>query len=227
LTVPDFLLRYSMVVFFLFGFPFGKEELFYNLYLGPFRVGELKLSLRDSSWTYQNVYFLSAVLKAKSPFRIYDSLFSISRKDDFTTLYSYKKVEEGGERKEISYHFREGRIEYSDGTVFSSVPPPKDLLSLWYYFRLFLPETASATFAHFDKRNYLVWIIPKESVKISLGMKFDLGEFRARRISPRTSPKSILGDVYISEDSLRLPLVIKTKLLLGLVRAVLKRREAE
>jgi len=137
-----------------------------------------------------------------------------------TTLYSYKKVEEGGYFKELGYRFLGDRIEYSDGASLTTEKPPKDLLSLWYYFRLFLPDSVEETFAHFDKRDYLVRIIPKERVMV----RTPIGSFFARRLEPKTFPKSVVGDVYISEDSLRLPLVIKTRLLLGLVKAELKRR---
>lgn len=207
-------------VFLFLSLPFTAEVLNYDVYLGMWRVGELRLFLKQDFFAGETVYLLSSVLKANFPFRINDSLFTISRRTDFTTLYSYKKVKEGNYQKELAYQFKEERIEYSDGTIFSCQKSPKDLLSLWYYFRYFFPDTSQETFAHFDKKDYRVKINPKEWWRIPNKM----GNSLARRLQPETTPKSILGDIYISEDSLRLPLVIKTRLLLGMVKAVLKSR---
>ncbi|MEO0098169.1 MAG: DUF3108 domain-containing protein [candidate division WOR-3 bacterium] len=210
-----------MLCLFLFiSFPFTAEVLNYDVYLGIWRVGELRLSLKEGFFTGETVYFLSSVLKSNFPFRIDDSLFTVSRRNDFTTLYSYKKVEEGNYQKELTYQFNGDRIEYSDGTIFPARESPKDLLTLWYFFRSSCSDTNRETFAHFDKKDYRVKINPKECRYIS--NKF--GSFLVRRLQPETFPKSILGDIYISEDSLRLPLVIKTRLLLGMVKAILKKR---
>lgn len=206
---------------FLLSFPWSCEVLSYDLYLGPFRAGELRLSSKKGFFQGESVYNLSATLKSNFPFKIRDSLFSIARREDFTTIRSYKKVREGRYEAEVAYEFAKGRIVYSDGSVFFCAAPPKDLLSLWYYFRSL--NSGEEAFAHFDKKDYQVKISAKESLVLNTA----LGSFVARRLEPKTVPKSILGDVYISEDSLRLPLIIKTRLLFGLVKGVLKDREAE
>ncbi len=216
-------------------FPFAQERLSYNLFLGPLRVGELKLACEKDTWDSgalaQSVYRLSATLRSNFLFAINDSLSAISRQEDFTTLKSYKRVKEDRYQKEIGYEFKGDRIEYSDGTTIPCLNPPKDLLSLWYYFRhpFSVPSETLAkdqpleTSAHFDKKDYRVQIKVKGRVKVIT----PIGTFLARRLQPETCPKSILGDVYLSEDSLNIPLVIKTKLLLGMVKAIIREREAE
>ncbi len=208
--------------FFLTGFPFNQEVLYYNIYLGHFPIGELRLTAElapDSLQDLDSVYYFSATLKSNFPFKINDSLFSITRMKDWATLKSYKRVQEGRYQKEIEFQFKEGRIEYTDGKVFPCVSPPKDLLTLWYYFRSSSEEKETAL--HIDKKNYQVKIISRKASMIST----PLGSFLSRHLVPKTFPRTLLGDVYISEDSLRLPLIIKTNLLLGMVKAVIKARE--
>ncbi len=215
------------LIAFLAWFSFSSEKLIYNLYLGPLRAGELKLSCERGFFQGESVYLLSSTLKSNFPFKISDSLSSIVRMSDWTTLKSYKKVSEGRYKKEIAYEFTEEKVEYSDGTSFFCPAPPKDLLTLWYYLRSLSGMVGSngsvETFAHLDKKNYQVKIDFKERVILST----PLGSFTAHRLEPKTRPKSILGDIYISNDSLCLPLIIRTKLLFGLVKGVIKNQEVK
>jgi hypothetical protein len=207
--------------------PIG-EELHYTIHFGPFQVGRLDLSSQNIELISQeSAYHFVAHIKSNPSWRflfeIDDWLESYVRIADFATLRSSKKITESKYKKEIQadFDYQTQKIYYSDSTVFDLKPNTKDLLSIWFYFRTLAlkPKDSLLVRVHTDKKYYDVKAIVDGPVKVKTG----IGELKCLVIKPKTRIQQDIGIVYITDDSKRIPAMIKKKFSFGNIIAVLER----
>jgi len=213
----------ATIIFWLL--PVG-EQLHYTVRFGPFRVGTLDLSIKPIELISQeSTYHFVARIKS-SPgwrflFEIDDQLESYARISDFATKRSYKKISESKYKAEVQadFDYQSNKIYYSDSTAVDLKPNTKDLLSIWFYFRTLSlkPNETLSVQIHADKKYYDVKTIVEGPVKVRTG----IGEFNCFVIKPKTQIKQDVGIVYISDDSTRIPAMIKKKFSFGHIVAIL------
>jgi Protein of unknown function (DUF3108) len=207
--------------------PIG-ENLHYTVRFGPFQVGTLDLSIKPFElMSQESTYHFVAHIKS-SPgwrflFEIDDQLESYARISDFATKRSYKKIAEFKYKAEIQadFDYQSNKIYYSDSTVVDLKPNTKDLLSIWFYFRTLTlkPDETLLVQIHADKKYYEVKTMVGGPVKVKTG----IGEFNCFVIKPKTQIKQDIGIVYISDDSRKIPVMIKKKFSFGHIVAILNK----
>lgn len=148
---------------------------------------------------------------------------------DTTELYSLryeKHVREGKFKRDETVDFDQvtHRATYKDKVV--PIPPrTQDVLSAMYYIRT-LPLAAGQSISianHTDKKNYplVVKVHGRERVKV------DAGEFDCWVVEPILRGPGIFTQkgrltVWLTDDERRMPVLMKSKVVIGHVAAVLK-----
>lgn len=205
--------------------PIG-ETLHYTLQFGPLKVGTLDLKIEElvlieQETSYHFVAHLQSNPKYRFLFRIDDKLESYTRRRDFVTLQSSKRVLEGGYKNQTQakFDYTKRKILYSDSSVFDLAPETRDLLSTWYYFRtLKLKPNDSFKFnVHMDKKDYSLAVVTVGPMIVSTGV----GELECLIIKPKLQNKFDIGTVYLSNDERKLPAMIKKRFSFGHIVAVL------
>lgn len=204
------------------------ETLFYRVKYGPFTAGTLTLSVEEPAIIQgETCYHFTSILRYRFLFFSgEDRLDSYSRTEDLTTLRFEKHISESGHSEDVicDFDYGKGKIIYSDGVEFDIEPRTKDILTLWYYFRSLNLKRGDTIWVvnHTDKETYHLRIGVREEKSV----KTPLGEFACFLVSPAVEGKGSFGKegkllVYLSKDKRRLPLIIKTKMLLGYITAEL------
>jgi hypothetical protein len=99
-------------------------------------------------------------------------------------------------------------VRYSDGQVIETEQATRDMLTTWYYLRS-LPLAPGDTVrfpVHVDRRNYAL----VAAVRGSKPVKTPAGTFDCISVLPRAAGP--LGTVYLSSDSARVPVLIRTRI---------------
>ena len=204
------------------------ETLFYKVKYGPFAAGTLTLSVEKPAIIQgETCYHFISTLRYKLLFFSGEDRFdSYSRMKDLTTLRSEKHISEPNYSKEVAcdFDYDKGKIIYSDGTEFDIEPRTRDLLTLWYYFRSLNLKKGDTLWVvnHTDKKTYHLRVVVREENAV----KTPLGKFDCFLVCPEVEGKGSFGKkgellVYLSKDERRLPVIIKTKMLLGYITAEL------
>jgi hypothetical protein len=147
---------------------------------------------------------------------------------DTADLISLKHIQRvnDGENENKSYEFYPDRRVYvRNGEEKASVAKPIDEGSLIYYLRSIPLEVGKTYTIHryynAEKNPVIVRVVRRERVKVTAG------EFDAFVIQPTTKSRGIFGEdakaeVWLSADSQRLPLKIRSKLPIGTLQMELK-----
>lgn len=217
-----------MIIFLIIAQFSVGETLFYKVKYGPFTSGTLLLSVEEPT-TIQGetcYHFTSTLSYRFLLFSGRDRLDSYVRVRDFTTLRSEKYISEFNYSKELfcDFSYKKGLAIYSDGTQVRIEPETRDLLTLLYYFRTLNLKRGDTLLIinHTDKETYHLRIVvgEEESITTPLG-KFDCFVIRPEAEGSLGKMKRL--SVYLSKDKKRLPLIIKTEMLLGHITAELYR----
>jgi hypothetical protein len=204
------------------------ERLSYDVSYGPLRLGTLVLATEEPE-TVDHVpcrHFRADLEFSRSLswlFRAQYRLETWCRDSDFVTIRSYKRTREPNYRAEWTARFEPQyhRVTYSDGRSYALADSARDLLTLWYYLRereLVPGETLGAALHDGRKDTRLVTVVsgPRE-------VETEAGTFDCITVSPRT--RGPLGTVFISDDTERLPVVIRARF--GGVVVTARLREVE
>lgn len=207
------------------------EQLAYAVKYGPLTAGTLTLSVAGTvplgpDTAYHFVCELKSNPSYRFLFSVDDRLDSFARTRDLVTLRTEKRVHEGAYRQILGADFDYGRgiVSYSDRSQYPLLPDSRDLLTLWYYFRT-LPVKVGDDFdvqSHTDKKNYSFTVKVADTERVVS----PAGSFRCYVLKPDVRSKGIFGKggeliVYLSADAKKLPVVIKSKMFLGYLNAVL------
>lgn len=212
------------------GFGVG-EKLVYTVQYGLVTAGEASLEIRnianlDGRPCYRIVSdartndFFSKFFEVRDRYESYM---------DTTELYSLryeKHIREGKFKRDEAVDFDQvaHRAKYKDKVV-AIAPRSQDVLSAMYYMRT-LPLAAGQSIAlanHTDGKNYplIVKVLGRERVKV------DAGEFDCLVVEPILRGPGVFTQkgrltVWVTDDRRRLPVLMKSKVMIGHVAAILK-----
>lgn len=190
------------------------ERLSYELRYGPMRIGELQLSELEPSLLAGNFcrHYRADIKIAMTPAWLFSAgyrLESRAREQDTVTVLAYKRTREPNYRAEVWARLNAAgdSMCYSSGKCVPVLPQARDLVTVWYWLRgqrLRAGDTIS-TNVHVDQRNYRI----RAAVGSPRLVRVAAGTFNCVPIYPANDGP--LGLVYVSNDSRRLPVVIRTR----------------
>ncbi len=216
---------FNLVLCALMAFSVG-EKLTYKVKYGPLTAGSLTLEVAGiedvaGESCYHLVSHLVSNPSYSSLFFLNDMIESWCRTSDFVTLRTHKAVHEGKYQNEVTVDFDyETRMaSYSDSTQCHIHDDSRDMLSLWYYFRVvgLARGDELSTWSHVDKRNYDVSVSVEDEEYVSTRA----GEFDCLVIAMNSSGPAASGKIFLSNAEQSLPVIIRTRLPLGSITASL------
>jgi len=212
--------------------PFGVgEKLRYSIQYGLIKAGKATLEVRnlaeiDSAWCYRIVSnsrtssFFSKIYKVRDRYESYM---------DTTELYSrrYEKhIREGKYRKDEVVRFDQKKhvAMYANKSV-PIAPRTQDVLSALYYVRT-LPLEVGQSIAvpnHTDGRNYplVIRVHRRERVTVEAGT-FDCLVVEPILRGPGLFSQKGRLTVWVTDDTNKIPVLMRSKMVIGHVSAVLK-----
>ncbi|HSG28081.1 MAG TPA: DUF3108 domain-containing protein [Candidatus Krumholzibacterium sp.] len=212
--------------------PFGEgENLVYSIQYGLITAGEATLEIRnlatlDSTLTYHIVSIARTNKVFDKVFKVRDRHESFMEYDNLYSLRFVKHLREGNYRKDRSVDFnqRDHLAVYADRTI-PIAPNTHDFLTALYYIRTLdvEPGQAVAMANHTDHRNYPIYIkfLRRERVKVPAG------EFDCIVVEPVLETSAIFENkgkltIWMTDDSLRMPVMMRSKVIVGAFESVLK-----
>jgi hypothetical protein len=212
--------------------PFGAgEKLVFSVQYGLVTAGEASLEVRNL-----------AAIDGRPCYRIvsdartndfFSKFFSVRDRYesymDTTNLYSVryeKHLREGKFKRDDAVDFDQSghRAVYKDKTV--PIPPrTQDVLSALYYVRTLPLEVGQAISVanHTDGKNYplVIKVLGREHIKV------DAGEFDCIIVEPILRGPGVFTQqgrltVWLTDDRRRMPVLMKSKVVIGHVAAILK-----
>ncbi len=223
----------SQVIELLPGFVgFGQgEKLVYSVQYGIVNAGEASLEIRNiAQLNGVDCYRIVSNARTNDVFSLFftvrDRFESFM---DTTELYSLryeKHVREGRFRRDSGVDFdQRAHIAKTDKKEIPIAPRTQDVLSALYYVRTLPLEVGqSVSFAnHTDGKNYplVVKVLREETVTV------DAGTFACLVVEPILRGPAIFTQkgrltVWLTNDRYRIPVLMKSKVVIGSVAAVLK-----
>ncbi len=215
------------------GFGAG-EKLVYNVQYGLITAGEATLEIRNvANIGGRPCYRIVSDARTNDFFsKFFEVRDRYESYMDTTELYSLrysKHIREGKFKRDESVDFDQvaHRAIYKDKVV--PIPPRvQDVLSAMYYVRTLPLEVGqSISLAnHTDKKNYplVIKVHARERVKV------DAGEFDCLVVEPILRGPGIFTQkgrltVWVTDDARRMPVLMKSKVVIGHVAAILKSYE--
>lgn len=211
---------------------FGEgEELVFSVQYGIIKAGEATLEIRNIA-TIDSTYCYRIVSNARTNdvfslvFKVRDRFESFM---DTTHLYSLryeKHIREGRFRRDqvVEFDQKAHTAEYND-KVIPIAPRTQDVLSALYYVRT-LPLKVGQSIAvanHTDGKNYplVIKVIRKETVTVDAGT-FDCLVVEPILLGPAIFTQKGRLTVWLTDDRNKIPVLMKSKVVIGSVAAVLK-----
>ncbi len=208
------------------------EKLTYRVHYGIIDAGEAKIELKESPYTFSNRPTYHAVGTGNSIgafdlfFKVRDTYETYIDRDGVFPWYFKRRVDEGGYKISQDYTF-----DHNTGTVSTekeethTVPRGvQDLVSAFYYSRTFDYSGAKKgdifeipTFLDDEMHILKIKYIGKETIKIRKG------KFKCMKFVPVVQKGRIWKDendlnIWISDDENKIPILCKTKILVGSIK---------
>ncbi len=212
--------------------PFGEgEKLVFNVQYGIISAGEATLEIRNIS-TIDGTACYNIVSSARTNnvfskfFKVRDRFVSLMDTTALVSLRYEKHLREGKFKRDegVSFDQRAHKAIYKDKVV-QIAPRTQDILSSMYYVRA-LPLRVGQTIAlanHTDGKNYplAIKVLRKERVTV------DAGTFDCLVVEPFLQGPGLFSQkgrltVWVTNDRYKIPVLMKSKVFIGAVSAVLK-----
>lgn len=212
--------------------PFGKGEyLLFAIQYGLINAGEATLEVRNyAEIGGRKSYRIVSEARTNKTFdvffRVRDQHISFMDWERLHSLRFDKHLREGRFRRDSRVEFdQENRVAiYPDRQV--GIPPnTQDFLSALYYFRTVVlePGQAMAMVNHTNGKNYPIFIkvVGRETVRVPAG------EFRCVVVEPVLETTAIFENtgkltIWLTDDTVRMPVLLRSKVIVGSFEAVLK-----
>jgi len=227
-------MKILLMLIFLLPFKEG-EKLTLEVMFGPIKAGEMILEYRGIEKfgeRYAYHFFLSAETGRTFSyfFKISDRIHSLVDTALFRTLLYEKALREG---KYTGYSYAiydpsQKIVIYGDGEVVRIPEPALDPLSVFYYVRRLPLEKGKVFYVpfHVDKKstNLKIEVVAKDKVRTPMG------DFDTFVVKPNFKGSGIFKSegemiLWISDDSLRIPVMIRSKFFFGHLTAKIKKIE--
>lgn len=160
-------------------------------------------------------------------YQVHDRFEAFTDQEHLYSLRYQKKMREGGYRHEESLDFdqEQNKVTYNTGQVIETTPEARDILTSLYYARTFSLESGKSVYIdnHTDKNNYPleVKVLRKEKIKTIFGKVECLVVEPVLRYPGLFQNKGRLL-VWLTNDNRRIPVLMKSKILVGSINAVLQ-----
>jgi len=160
-------------------------------------------------------------------YRVHDRIESFVDYDKMYSLRYQKKIREGKYRHEESVEFDQEnkKAVYSTGQIIDLIPEAKDILISLFWARLFPLEVGQSIYIdnHTDKKNYPleVKVYRRETLNTIFGKVECLVVEPVLRTPGLFESKGRLW-VWLTDDERKIPVLMKSKILIGSINAVLK-----
>jgi len=211
---------------------FGEgEKLVYSVQYGIVNAGEATLEIRNIA-RIGGVDCYRIVSNARTNdvfslfFKVRDRFESLMDTTELYSLHYEKHLREGRFRRDNAVDFdQRAHIAKTDKKEIPIAPRTQDVLSALYYVRTLPLEVGqSVSFAsHTDGKNYplVVKVLREETVTV------DAGTFACLVVEPILRGPAIFTQkgrltVWLTNDRYRIPVLMKSKVVIGSVAAVLK-----
>ncbi len=212
--------------------PFGEGEKFtFAIQYGLIYAGDATLEIRNISVidSVRSYHIISTARTNRAfdiVFKVRDRVESFMDFDNLFSLRFEKHIREGGFKRDerVDFDQRKHVAIYPDKTV--PIPPnTQDFLSALYYARtLPIEEGQAISMAnHSGGKNYPIYIKVhgKERVRVPAG------EFDCLVVEPVLQTSSIFEHkgkltIWVTDDTLRMPVLMRSKVVIGAFEAVLK-----
>lgn len=212
--------------------PFGEgERLVFAIQYGLIYAGDATLEIRniavlDSMPTYHIISTARTNRAFDIVFKVRDRVESFMDYENLFSLRFEKHLREGKFKRdeEVWFDQKEHKAHYRDKTV--PIPPnTQDFLSALYYFRTLSIGVGEAVAManHTDGKNYPIYVkvLGKERVTVPAGT------FDCLVVEPVLQTTSIFEHkgkltIWLTDDSLKMPVLMRSKVVVGAFEAVLK-----
>ena len=204
-----------------------NERLVYSAKYGILPVGEIRMEINKDLDGY---YCIKVTQETKGLFsyffKIRDTYQSCIDTVSLSSVRFEKHIREGRYKHDqvVFFDQEKGIAIYDDGETVDIVPQTKDIISIIYYIRTLPLESKDKIYlnVHADKHNYT---IPVDIDKVRLGNK------ECFRVIPHLENIKVFGRkggliLYYTNDSDRIPILLKIKISWGYIEATLKVRES-
>ncbi len=208
------------------------EKLTYRVHYGIIDAGEAVLEIKDSPYTFENRDAYYAVGTGKSLgafdlfFKVRDKYETYIDKKGVFPWYFKRRVDEGGYKISQDYTFdhSEGEVSTQKEETHEIPMGVQDMISAFYYARTFDFSKIKKgdifeipTFVDDELFNLKIKYQGKETIRIRDG------KFKALRFVPVLQEGRIFKDeedlnVWISDDNNKIPLLVRSKLVVGSVK---------
>jgi hypothetical protein len=215
------------------GLPFGPgESLRFSIEYGLVKAGTAWLEVGPmENYKGRPCYHLISRAESNSVMsKIYKVRDRIDSLIDAEGLYSWrykKRQREGGYSRDydILYHPSSGRARYADGQTFDARPYSKDALAAFYYVRHMPLEVGrDIEIAHHSDRrsgDIVVKVHRRETVTVPAGT-FDCFVVEPLMEDGGLFKRSGRLTIWMTADSRRIPVLMKSKIPVGSVDAILQ-----
>jgi hypothetical protein len=212
--------------------PFGEGEyLLFAIQYGLIYAGDATLEVRsDAELNGRTAYHLVSTARTNKTFdvvyKVRDRHESFMDKEFLYSLRFEKHIREGKFRrdKEIDFDQANHLAIYPDRQV--GIPPnTQDFISALYYVRTFPLEPGQAVWManHSDGKNYPIFVkaLRRERIEVQAG------EFDCLVIEPVLETSAIFEStgkltIWLTDDNVRMPVLMRSKVVVGSFEAVLK-----
>ena len=214
------------MIIIIFAFLSG-EKLIYDGSFGPWKVGfaTMEFILGDSTGKIISTQKTTGFFKRVFP--VDDKQVSVVRLEDLTSLSYEERIREGKYSADVKVIYREDSIIYSDGRRFYAGRRFYDILSAIYRVRQMdfsVGDTIKLPLHTGGKPKIMyVPVIDSEVVHVPAG------RYKTYVLAPVVRDEKVFGSegdlkIYFTCDSLKIPVLIKTKLFFGQILFRLKDR---
>jgi hypothetical protein len=212
--------------------PFGEGEKFvYNVEYGIITAGQATLEVRNlsqvDSMTCYNIVSNARTSDVFSRvYKVRDRFVSLMDTTELVSVRYEKHQREGKFKRDESVVFdqRSHTATYKDKVV-PIAPRTQDILSAMYYMRTLPLEVGQAIGLanHTDGKNYplVIKVLGKERVTVDAGT-FDCLVVEPFLRAPGLFEQKGRVTVWVTDDRYKIPVLVKSKIVIGAVAAVLQ-----
>lgn len=215
------------------GFGVGEKFLF-SVQYGIVTAGEATIEVRNIAVIEgRPCYYIVSDARTNDVFsvfyRVRDRFVSLMDTTDLVSLRYEKHLREGGHKSDRVVEFDQKQHKaFYDGKEIPIAPRTQDVLSALFYVRT-LPLKVGQSIAianHTDGKNYplVVRVLGEERVTVEAGT-FDCLVVEPLLRYPGVFTQKGRMKVWLTKDRYKIPVLLKSKVIIGEVSAVLKKYE--
>jgi len=213
--------------------PFNKgEKLIFSVEYGPLKAGTAIMEVSEIVDIDSITCFHIVSIEKTNSF--FNKMYKIDdRYDSYVdtlNLYSVrfeKHIREGSYEKDQIVEFKQdsGKVIYSDSTEYEIKEGAKDIIASIYFARTLDLEVGNSCFInnHTDGKNYNleIKVLKREKVETTAG------EFECLVIQPVIKGGKIFASrdgltIWLTDDIWKIPVLIRSKIMIGSIQAILK-----